>query len=129
MGLGAGWKEDEFTAYDYEFPAIRERLERLRETGKICRAMFTDERADFEGRYYRVSQAINEPKPIQTGGPPIWIGSQGEKVGLRIVAEVADGWNHNRGRGAFDRKLGLLHEHCRDLGRDPSTMRVSVERS
>lgn len=129
VGIGAGWKHDEFAAYDYEFPGIRERLERMRETGKVLKTMWTDEKADFQGKYYRVTEAINEPKPLQNGGPPLWIGSQGEKVGLRIVAEVADGWNHNRDRDAFDRKKGLLEQHCRDLGRDPASMRISAERS
>jgi alkanesulfonate monooxygenase SsuD/methylene tetrahydromethanopterin reductase-like flavin-dependent oxidoreductase (luciferase family) len=128
VGIGAGWKEDEFASYGYEFPSIRERLDRMAETAKILRAMFTVEKASIEGRYYRVSEAVNEPKPVQSPHPPIWMGTQGEKVGLRMVAELADGWNHNRGHEAFDRKLALLHEHCERIGRDPASVRVSVQR-
>jgi alkanesulfonate monooxygenase SsuD/methylene tetrahydromethanopterin reductase-like flavin-dependent oxidoreductase (luciferase family) len=72
---------------------------------------------------------VNEPKPLQKPHPPIWIGTQGEKVGLRMVAEVADGWNHNRGPEAFEQKLEILHRHCAAVGRDPKTVRISVERT
>ena len=129
VGIGAGWKEDEFQAYDYPFPKIRERLDRMAETGSILKTMWTEEKASFTGKYYAVREAVNEPKPIQKPHPPLWIGSQGEKVGLRIVAEVADGWNHNRGPDVYEHKLAILRQHCERLRRDPKTMRVSVERT
>ncbi len=129
VGIGAGWKEDEFDAYGYPFPPIRERLERMRETAKILKAMFTEERASFEGKHYTIRDAVNEPKPVQTPHPPIWIGTQGEKVGLRIVAETADGWNHNRGREEFVQKKNALERHCEAIGRDPRSVRISFEAS
>jgi F420-dependent oxidoreductase-like protein len=129
VGLGAGWKDDEFDAYDYEFPGIRERLDRMADSAKILKAMFRDEKATVEGAHHRVRAAVNEPKPLQSAGPPIWIGTQGEKVGLRIVAELADGWNHNRDVDSFERKLGVLHQHCDRIGRDPADVRVSAERT
>jgi alkanesulfonate monooxygenase SsuD/methylene tetrahydromethanopterin reductase-like flavin-dependent oxidoreductase (luciferase family) len=129
VGIGAGWKQDEFDAYGYPFPKIRERLDRMEETGRILKAMWTEERATFTGKYLAIANAVNEPKPIQKPHPPLWIGSQGEKVGLRMVAEIADGWNHNRGAEAYAAKLKILHEHCERAGRDPKTMRVSVERT
>jgi F420-dependent oxidoreductase-like protein len=128
VGLGAGWKEDEFAAYGYDFGTIRSRLDRMADTARILRAMWTEERATVQGKYFSVAGAVNEPKPIQSPHPPLWIGAQGEKVALRMVAEVADGWNHNRGPAVFEPKLEILHRHCRDVGRDPGTMRVSVER-
>jgi len=127
LGLGAGWKTEEFEAYEYPFAGIRERLDRMEDTARICRAMFNDEKATVEGVHHRVTDAINEPKPVQAGGPPIWIGTQGEKVGLRMVAEVADGWNHNRGPDEYERKREILAGHCRDRGRDPDSVRISVE--
>jgi alkanesulfonate monooxygenase SsuD/methylene tetrahydromethanopterin reductase-like flavin-dependent oxidoreductase (luciferase family) len=87
--------------------------------------MFTEERATVEGRHYAVHDAVNEPKPIQRPHPPIWIGTQGEKVGLRMVAELADGWNHNRGPEEFEHKLAVLHGHCAKIGRDPKSVRIS----
>ncbi len=129
VGLGAGWKEDEFQAYGYTFPKIRERLDRMADTARIMKAMWTEERATVTGKYLAVKDAVNEPKPLQRPNPPLWIGAQGEKVALRMVAEVADGWNHNRGPDVFESKLGILHDHCRKVGRDPATMRISVERT
>ncbi|MFQ5477894.1 MAG: LLM class F420-dependent oxidoreductase [Candidatus Binatia bacterium] len=129
VGIGAGWKEEEFDAYGYQFPSIRERLDRMADTARILKAMWTEERATVTGKHYSVENAINEPKPLQKPHPPIWIGTQGEKVGLRMVAELADGWNHNRGTEEFERKLAALRAHCENVGRDPSTVRVSAERT
>jgi alkanesulfonate monooxygenase SsuD/methylene tetrahydromethanopterin reductase-like flavin-dependent oxidoreductase (luciferase family) len=129
VGIGAGWKEDEFAAYGYPYPAIRERLDRMAETAKILKAMFTEQHASFAGRYYSIENAVNEPKPVQRPHPPIWIGTQGEKVGLRMVAELADGWNHNRGPEEFEAKRAKLFEHCRAVKRDPKSVRISFEAS
>jgi len=129
VGLGAGWKEDEFAAYGYDFGTIRSRLDRMAETARILKSMWTEERATFHGKHFAVANAVNEPKPLQTPHPPLWIGAQGEKVALRMVAELANGWNHNRGPAIFDQKLEILHRHCRDVGRDPKTLRISVERT
>jgi len=129
VGIGAGWKEEEFDAYGYEFGTIRERLDKMADTAKILRAMWTEERATVAGKHWSVTDAINEPKPLQTPHPPIWIGTQGEKVGLRMVAELADGWNHNRGTDVFDDKLARLREHCERIDRDPASVRISAERT
>jgi alkanesulfonate monooxygenase SsuD/methylene tetrahydromethanopterin reductase-like flavin-dependent oxidoreductase (luciferase family) len=91
--------------------------------------MWTEEKATVTGKYLSVKDAVNEPKPLQRPHPPLWIGSQGPKVGLRMVAELAEGWNHNRGMAVFEEKLAILMQHCKDVGRDPKTMRVSVERT
>jgi alkanesulfonate monooxygenase SsuD/methylene tetrahydromethanopterin reductase-like flavin-dependent oxidoreductase (luciferase family) len=99
----------------------------MAETAKILKEMFTKERATFAGRYYQIADAVNEPKPLQKPHPPIWIGTQGEKVGLRMVAELADGWNHNRGPEEFEAKLAALAGHCRKIGRDPKSVRISFE--
>jgi len=128
VGLGAGWKQDEFDAYGYDFGGIRGRLDRMADTARILKVMWTEERATVSGRHWSVRDAINEPKPLQQPHPPLWIGAAGEKVAMRMVAELADGWNYNRGPDGFEAKLEILHGHCRAIGRDPRTLRVSVER-
>ena len=128
VGLGAGWKQDEFDAYGYEFGTIRPRLDRMADTARILKAMWTEPQATAAGRYWSVREAINEPKPLQQPHPPLWIGAAGEKVAMRMVAELADGWNYNRGPDGFEHKLRVLHEHCRAVGRDPHSLRISVER-
>jgi len=129
LGLGAGWKGDEFAAYGYNFGTIRGRLDRMADTARILKAMWTEERATVAGKHFSVNEAVNEPKPLQRPHPPLWIGAQGEKVALRMAAEHADGWNHNRGPEVFEHKLEILHRHCRDVGRDPKSVRISVERT
>jgi len=125
FGLGAGWYEQEFTAYGYDFPPIGTRLRQLDEALHICRRMWTEERATFEGRYHRVREAWCNPKPVQKPYPPIMIGGGGEKVLLRIVAEHADRWNLGGGIDDFRQKLPVLEAHCRAIGRDPTTIEKS----
>jgi len=129
VGIGAGWKQDEFDAYGYEFGTVRSRLDRMADTARILKAMWTEERATVEGIHWSVKDAVNEPKPLQNPHPPLWIGAQGEKVALRMVAEYADGWNHNRGPEVFDHKLAVLRDHCKRADRDPASVRISVERT
>ena len=74
LGLGAAWNEQEHRGLGWDFPPARERLDRLEEALQICRAMFTDERPSFTGTYYRIEEAINSPRPVTPGGPPILIG-------------------------------------------------------
>src|SRR5262245_42353159 len=73
-GLGAGWYEREYAAYGYDFPPIGTRLAQLDEALRICRSMWTEERATFRGRHYRVEDAWCNPKPLQRPHPPIMIG-------------------------------------------------------
>ncbi len=129
VGIGAGWKADEFEAYGYEFGTVRVRLDRMADTARILKAMWTEKRATVEGKYFSVKDAVNEPKPLQKPHPPLWIGAQGEKVALRMVAELADGWNYNSGPDKFEHKLSVLRRHCEEVNRNPSTLRVSVERT
>jgi len=128
VGLGAGWFEAEHKAYGYPFPRVRERLDRMAETARILKTMWTSRSATVTGSYLSVEGAINEPKPLQRPHPRLWIGGVGEKVLLRYVAELADGWNYNRGPDEFDHKRAVLAQHCQSMGRDPATVTVSVER-
>jgi len=126
LGLGAGWYQEEYGAYGYDFPRIAERLARLAETCEILDALFTQERVTYEGRHYRLREAICEPKPVQRPRPPLLIGGGGERVLLRQVARHADAWNCNVGVDEYRRKLDILHRHCRELGRDPATIELTV---
>jgi F420-dependent oxidoreductase-like protein len=127
VGLGAGWMEQEYRAYGYEFPSMGTRLRQLEEALQILKAMFTENRANFKGRYYTVADAPNNPKPVQKPHPPITIGGAGEKVMLRLVAQYADRWNCPAGYRDFGKTLGVLHEHCRAVGRDPRKIAVSEQ--
>jgi probable F420-dependent oxidoreductase len=93
LGVGAGWYEEEYRAYGYEFPPVGVRMERLRETVQILAGMLSQERFSFAGRHYRVEDAPNDPPPVQQPRPPVWVGGKGGPRLMRIVAEGADGWN------------------------------------
>ena len=120
LGLGAAWNEDEHRGYGYEFPPVGRRMDRLDEALAICKAMFTEERPSFEGRHYRIERALNSPRPVQPGGPPILVGGGGEQRTLRIVAKYAD-YSHWFGGPVEDlkRKHELLDRYCDEVGRDP----------
>lgn len=117
FGIGAGWKEDEYRAYNYEFPKASVRIAQLAEAVQIIRAMWTESPATFEGKYYRIEKAYCEPMPDPV--PPIMIGGGGEKLTLRVVAQLADWWDHPGGDvNLYAHKLNVLKEHCRAVGRD-----------
>jgi F420-dependent oxidoreductase-like protein len=118
-GIGAGWNVDEATAYGYDFPSLRVRFERLEDHLKIARAMFTQERATYEGKHHSVHEAFNNPKPIR-GDIPIMIGGSGERKTLRMVAQYADASNFFGDVDRIKHLVGVLEGHCERLGRDPS---------
>jgi F420-dependent oxidoreductase-like protein len=125
FGLGAGWYEHEYRAYGYEFPAIGTRLQQLDEALQICKLMWSEERATFSGRHYRVERAWCNPKPVQRPHPPIMIGGGGEKVLLRLVAQHADRWNFGGSVDEFRQKIAILERHCAAVGRNPSAIEKS----
>src|SRR5215467_5497608 len=128
FGLGAGWAEVEHTMPGLEFPGVGERLRRLGEACQVVKKLWTEERADFEGRYYRLTGALAMPKPLQKPYPPIWIGGGGERKTLRIVAQHADVWNMAGGSIEDGRhKVEVLKRHCEDVGRDVAEIRLSVQ--
>jgi F420-dependent oxidoreductase-like protein len=122
VGMGAGWYEHEYDAFGYEFNEVPERLRQLAESVQVLKAMWTQERAHFQGRYYRVAGAINEPKPIQRPHPPLWIGGGGERVTLRLVARHADACNVGGDLDTRRHKLDVLRRHCEVVGRDYDTI-------
>ncbi len=126
LGIGAGWNESEHRGYGFEFPPIRERMDRLDEALAICRLMFTQERPSFEGRHYRIEEALNSPRPIQAGGPKILVGGGGERRTLRLAARYADMTNWFGTLDELRHKTEVLQEHCEAEGRDPSTILRTV---
>jgi F420-dependent oxidoreductase-like protein len=119
LGLGAAWFEDEHRAYGFEFPALKVRFEMLEEALQICRAMFTQERASFEGKHFRVDGALNNPKPLR-GDLPIVVGGSGERKTLRLVARYADGCNVFGDAAHAKHLMEVLASHCEEAGRDPA---------
>ena len=127
LGIGAGWYQDEYEAYGYDYPDTPERLRMLRETLQVLKAMWTQEQAEFEGKYYRLRGAINEPKPVQKPHPPIWLGGAGEKVTLKLVAQYGDACNFNADVQTVRHKLDVLREHCEAVGRDYASILKTIE--
>jgi alkanesulfonate monooxygenase SsuD/methylene tetrahydromethanopterin reductase-like flavin-dependent oxidoreductase (luciferase family) len=127
MGIGAAWNESEHIGYGIEFPGIKERMERLDEALTIIKKMFTEERPSFEGKHYRIKEALNVPRPIQQGGPKILIGGGGEKKTLKLLARHGD-IGHWFGGNLEDlkRKKLIFEQHCEAEGRDPSTVLLTV---
>jgi F420-dependent oxidoreductase-like protein len=127
LGLGAGWMDSEYAAYGYEFPPVGVRLAQLEEGLEIVTRMLALPRASFEGKHYRVADAPNNPKPVQTP-LPITIGGAGEKKLLRLVARYAQRWNCPMNSAhEIERLQGVLASHCRDAGRDASSIVVSEQ--
>jgi F420-dependent oxidoreductase-like protein len=127
LGLGAAWNDVEHAGYGYEFPPVGERMDRLDEALTIARAMFTEERPSFTGRYHRIDQAYNVPPPVQPGGPKILVGGAGEQRTLRIAAKHAD-MTHwfSLGLDGVKHKTEVLERYCEEIGRDPSTIERTI---
>ncbi|GHO90843.1 hypothetical protein KSF_008910 [Reticulibacter mediterranei] len=121
LGIGAGWKEDEYTAYGYDFPTAGRRLGELEESLQIINALWREKQATVEGKYYRVVNAYCEPKPEPL--PPIVIGGTKPRI-LRLIARYADWWNVS-GVSIDNYKLFVQESEraCEDVGRDPKTLR------
>jgi F420-dependent oxidoreductase-like protein len=118
MGIGGGWYEHEWRAYGYGFPSAGERLGRLDEGVQIMRDAWRDGRVTLQGKHYQVDDAIVAPKPLQDGGPPLWIAGGGEKVTLKIAARYARYTNFSSEPDVFAHKSQVLAGHCRNVGTD-----------
>ena len=130
FGIGSGWAENEHTMLGIPFHTVAGRIRRMEETIEVCKRLWTEERSSYEGRYFRLEEAIHEPKPIQKPHPPIWVGGSGEQLTLRVAAKYADVWNPSGGGGDPEeaaRLSAVLDERCREVGRDPNAIRRSVQ--
>ncbi len=119
FAIGAGWYEHEYLAYGYEFPGAGVRIAQLDEAVQIIKQMWTEDESTFEGEYFSVNGAINQPKPLQDPHPPLWIAGGGEKKTLRTVAKYANYSNFAGTPDGFAAKSKILDEHCEAVGRDP----------
>ena len=127
LGIGAGWYEQEYIAYGYDFPSNVIRIKQLNESLNIIKAMWTKKRSSFEGNYFKVKDVICNPKPIQNPYPTIMVGGQGEKYMLKVVAKHADRYNLFFGSPQeMKRKISLVKEYCNSIGRNHNEIQYSV---
>ena len=124
-GIGAGWYENEYRSYGFDFPRPKDRIGMLEETVQIVRSMWTEAETTFSGRYYDMKRANCDPKPLQQPTPPIWIGGGGEQLTLRVVAKYADCSNFGGPPEMWAHKRDVLREHCVNVGRDPDEIRMT----
>ncbi len=125
MGIGAGWKEDEYRAYGWPYPRAGIRIEQLHDTLEIMTRMWREPGPiSWQGRHYRITNAICEPRPDPV--PPVIVGGGGRKT-MRLAAQYADGWNlPDSSSETLRERLAILRQHCEELGRDPDRIEVSL---
>jgi F420-dependent oxidoreductase-like protein len=126
LGLGAGWQENEHTAYGIPVHTVKTRLDMFEEACQVVKALTTQAVADFDGTYYQLRDAPLSPKPVQQP-LPLLVGGGGERRTLRIAARFADEWNCWGTPEVLEHKIGVLARHCADVGRDPSGIRTSAQ--
>lgn len=130
FGIGAGWHDEEYHAYGYEFPPAKIRIRQLAEAVQVVKAMWTQEKASFSGKYYSVKDAVCNPSPVQKPRPPIWIGGSGNML-INVVARHGDGCNFGIGprlaltSEKYRERVSYLEERCKTIGRDPKSVRKS----
>jgi alkanesulfonate monooxygenase SsuD/methylene tetrahydromethanopterin reductase-like flavin-dependent oxidoreductase (luciferase family) len=126
VGLGAGSILEDFAIYGFPAGSVRTRMDILEEGARCTRALLRGSVVDFQGQYFQLSSAVLAPAPVQDR-LPIWIGTTGERRGLRIVAKYADGWNASGISVAqYVEKERALRNHCDEVGRDRRAIRTSV---
>ena len=129
LGVGAGWKRDEWVGYGYGFPSLHDRLGHLRDSLEILTRMLEPgvRHATYDGRYAHVDDAINLPRGIQRPRIPIMVGGNGPEVTWRLAARYADELNLDGSSPDEVRTmLPVIRSRCEEIGRDPETLRVSV---
>jgi F420-dependent oxidoreductase-like protein len=127
LGIGAGWKEDEWLAYGYGFPPTAERLAQLSDHLEIITRMLEPGRATFEGKHAQVHGAVNEPKGIQKPRIPIIVGGNGRNVTFRLAARFADELNLVfRPLNELAELMAVARQRCEEIDRDPATLRLSL---
>ena len=129
LGIGAGWKRDEWLAYGYGFPETADRLAALADALEVISRMLAGDRAvhaTWDGRYARVEGAINVPKPLQQPRIPIMVGGNGPNVTWRLAARFADELNlDGMSPDAVRDALPVIRARCEEIGRDPLSLGVS----
>lgn len=122
MGIGAGWKEDEYKGYGYDMPPAKVRLEQLDDTIEIFKRLWTQSGpVSYQGKHYHIDGAILEPKPVPV--PPVCVGAKGDQA-LKVVAKQADWWNiSDVNIRIFKERSAYLDQQCAAIGRDPKSIR------
>jgi F420-dependent oxidoreductase-like protein len=127
LGIGAGWKEEEWLAYGYAFPSTEKRISALADSLEVITRMLGPGRATYSGQYASVSEAINLPKGLQRPRIPLIVGGNGPKRTWRLAARYADELNLD---GLSPREvseaLPVIKARCEEIGRDPASLAVSV---
>jgi F420-dependent oxidoreductase-like protein len=126
FAIGAGWYDQEYKAYGYEYPSAGIRLKMLEEALQIYIAMNTEEKATFEGEFYSIKNAINQPKPLQKPYPPLWVCGGGEKVTLKLLAKYGDYGNWDVDVDGFINKSEIIQNHCEQQERDFSSIKKTL---
>ena len=125
LGIGAGWREDEYRSYGYEFPSPAVRFGQLEDLIHICRAMWTQPEPTYEGRYFSIAGAAAPPLPEIV--PPVCIGASGERIGLPMVGRLADMWNGwMYDEADWARKRDIVHRAAEHAGRNPADIEISL---
>jgi len=126
IGIGAGWNEEESGAYGIPLGSPRERSDRFEEACEVIIGLLSEDTTSFAGRYFQLTSARCNPKPVQRPHPPVCIGGSGEQRTLRTAARFAQHWNFVGGTvEEFAHKRDVLHEHCAAIGRNPSEILLS----
>ncbi|MGQ4809221.1 F420-dependent glucose-6-phosphate dehydrogenase [Candidatus Entotheonellaceae bacterium PAL068K] len=126
LGLGAGWFEEEFGEFGYGFPPLKERVDQMEEAVQVIKSLFDEPVTHFKGQYYDLQGAVCAPKPVG-GRLPIWVGGRGPRRTPRLAAQYADGFNVPYvSPEVLKQRLDRLDAACEKLGRDPATVRRSV---
>ena len=125
LGIGAAWFEQEHLAYNIPFYTTGERIRRCDEAIEVIKRLWSEPKVSFEGRYYKLTDAYCEPKPVRKPMPPLMIGGGGEKLMLRVVAKHADQWNTFGSPRIFRQKIEVLREHCAAVGRNFDDIEIS----
>ena len=126
LGIGAGWRDDEYKAYGYEFPRPAVRFAELEELIQICRLMWTQDAPTFTGKHFHITEAAAPPKPEVI--PPVCIGAYGEQIGLPMVGRLADMWNAST-QGNVERwlvKRDIVRASAEKSGRNPNDIQISL---
>jgi F420-dependent oxidoreductase-like protein len=127
VGIGAGWKRDEWDAYGYGFPETKHRLDGLRDALGVLTAMLEPGRATYEGEHASVRDAINQPRGVQQPRVPIMVGGNGPERTWRLAARYADELNIDA-MYPDDLRAALptIRARCEEIGRDPASLKLSV---
>ena len=126
LGIGAGWREEEYLAYGYEFPPPKTRFAQLEEVVTICRLMWTEDSPSFEGTYYSIDGAAAPPRPEIV--PPVCIGASGRQIGLPLAGRLADIWNtpFRRELRSWTSRRDIVMASAEAAGRDPGEIETSM---